>query len=173
MKKTFPLIHPKHKPERQLEAVKGEISKYLKRERRKQLPEDVDFWDFDCKCGASEETAEAVHVAELPKRIEAVQAEGAVDCYVEILAKYGKREMEEQPKNPLHGYTLEQIVESLADYYGWEHLGEQIPIRCFQFEPSVKSSLKFLRKTPWARKKVEDLFLYTLKTYGEADSDDS
>lgn len=91
MKKTFPLTHPKKKPERQLEAVKGEISKYLKRERRKTLPEKVDFWDFDCKCGATEETAEVVHVAELPKRIETIQAEGATECYIEILAKHGKR----------------------------------------------------------------------------------
>ncbi|WP_269523801.1 VF530 family protein [Coraliomargarita parva] len=74
-----------------------------------------------------------------------------------------------QPNNPLHGYTLEVIVSSLADYYGWDELGEMIPIRCFTHDPSVKSSLKFLRKTPWARKKVEDLFVYTLETYGESD----
>ncbi|MFU8848291.1 MAG: DUF6172 family protein [Opitutales bacterium] len=166
MKKTFPLTDAKHKPERQLEAVKGEISKYLKRERRKPLPEEVDFWDFDCRCGTSEESAEAVHVKALPQRMEALQTEGASECYVEILAKPGKRAVE-QPNNPLHGYTLEQIVESLSDYYGWESLGEQIPIRCFQMDPSVKSSLKFLRQTPWARQKVEELFLYTLKTYGE------
>ena len=71
-----------------------------------------------------------------------------------------------QPNNPLHGYTLEQIVQSLSDYYGWEYMGEKIPIRCFLFEPSVKSSLKFLRRTPWARKRVEALFVYTLKTHG-------
>ena len=72
----------------------------------------------------------------------------------------------EQPKNPLHGYTLEQIVVSLSDYYGWEGLGGRIEVRCFNDDPSVKSSLKFLRKTPWARKKVEDLFIYTLAKYG-------
>lgn len=72
----------------------------------------------------------------------------------------------EQPKNPLHGYTLEQIVTSLSDYYGWEGLGGRIEVRCFNEDPSVKSSLKFLRKTPWARKKVEDLFIYTLAKYG-------
>ncbi len=71
-----------------------------------------------------------------------------------------------QLNNPLHGYTLEQIVISLSDYYSWEELGKLIPVRCFNYEPSVKSSLKFLRKTPWARKKVEDLFVYTLQTYG-------
>ena len=72
----------------------------------------------------------------------------------------------EQPKNPLHGYTLEQIIVSLSDYYGWDGLGGRIEIRCFNENPSVKSSLKFLRKTPWARKKVEDLFIYTLNKYG-------
>ncbi|MGC6424738.1 MAG: VF530 family DNA-binding protein [Lentimonas sp.] len=74
--------------------------------------------------------------------------------------------VQEQPNNPLHGYTLEQIVISLSDYYGWDALAEQIPIRCFRFDPTVKSSLKFLRRTPWARKKIEDLFVYTLKNYG-------
>ena len=68
---------------------------------------------------------------------------------------------EEQPHNPLHAVTLEQIVTSLADYYGWEELGKHIEIKCFTSNPSVKSSLKFLRKTPWARKKVEDLYLAT------------
>lgn len=73
----------------------------------------------------------------------------------------------EQPNNPLHGYTLEAIVTNLVDYYGWEELGARIDIRCFNLDPSVKSSLKFLRKTPWARKKVEDLFVYTMEKYGE------
>lgn len=66
---------------------------------------------------------------------------------------------EEQPNNPLHGVTLEQIVNSLVEQYGWDELGMLINIRCFNSNPSVKSSLKFLRKTPWARKKVEDLYL--------------
>jgi len=64
-----------------------------------------------------------------------------------------------QPNNPLHGRTLESIVNYLVDYYGWEELGKIIPINCFKNNPSVKSSLTFLRKTPWARKKVEDLFV--------------
>ena len=76
----------------------------------------------------------------------------------------------EQPNNPLHGYTLEAIVTNLQEYYGWEGLGERVNIRCFQNDPSVKSSLKFLRKTPWARKEVEELFVYTLKQYGESES---
>ncbi|MGK4475414.1 VF530 family DNA-binding protein [Aeromonas molluscorum] len=65
-----------------------------------------------------------------------------------------------QPRNPLHGLTLEAIVTELVAYYGWEQLGEQINIRCFTDDPSIKSSLKFLRKTPWAREKVESLYLY-------------
>lgn len=66
---------------------------------------------------------------------------------------------ESQPNNPLHGKTLEAIVTHLADQYGWKELGEIIPINCFINNPSIKSSLTFLRKTPWARKKVEDLYL--------------
>ncbi len=67
------------------------------------------------------------------------------------------------PKNPLHGITLERMVTDLADYFGWAELGERIPVRCFTFEPSVSSSLKFLRKTPWAREKVESLYLFMLR----------
>lgn len=66
---------------------------------------------------------------------------------------------EQQPNNPLHGVTLEQIVTSLADYHGWQQLGQRINIRCFTHDPSVKSSLKFLRKMPWAREQVEALYL--------------
>ena len=62
--------------------------------------------------------------------------------------------------DPLHGITLEAIVIALVERHGWAKLGELIDIRCFQLDPSVKSSLKFLRRTPWARKKVEDLYLY-------------
>lgn len=68
-----------------------------------------------------------------------------------------------QPRNPLHGITLEAIVTALVDEYGWPGLDERIPLRCFAFEPSVKSSLKFLRKTPWAREKVESLYLFMLR----------
>jgi len=64
-----------------------------------------------------------------------------------------------QPNNPLHGITLKQIVTELEDIYGWEELGEIININCFTNDPSINSSLKFLRKTPWAREKVEDLYL--------------
>ena len=65
----------------------------------------------------------------------------------------------EQKNNPLHGITLEKIVTSLVDYYGWDALSKQIDINCFKSNPSIKSSLKFLRKTPWAREKVEALYL--------------
>jgi len=68
-----------------------------------------------------------------------------------------------QPRNPLHGLTLEAIVTALAECYGWEGLGERIPVRCFTHDPSVASSLKFLRKTPWAREKVEGLYLFMLR----------
>ena len=69
----------------------------------------------------------------------------------------------EQAGNPLHGVTLEAVVTALAEHYGWEELGQRIAIRCFQSEPSVASSLKFLRKTPWARDKVESLYLFMLR----------
>jgi len=67
----------------------------------------------------------------------------------------------EQPKSndPLHGMTLEMIVTRLVEQYGWDELGRRIPIRCFTNNPTIKSSLTFLRRTPWARKKVEDLYL--------------
>ena len=64
-----------------------------------------------------------------------------------------------QANNPLHGLTLELIVTRLLDYYGWDGLAERIPVNCFMNDPSIKSSLKFLRKTPWARAKVESLYL--------------
>ena len=60
--------------------------------------------------------------------------------------------------DPLHGVTLEQLLRELVDCHGWEALGQQVNIRCFQYQPSITSSLRFLRRTPWARAKVEDLF---------------
>ena len=66
---------------------------------------------------------------------------------------------EHKSKDPLHGKTLEMILNELVGYYGWEHLGIKIDIRCFNVDPSIKSSLAFLRKTPWARKKVEDMYI--------------
>ena len=69
---------------------------------------------------------------------------------------------ETQPKNPLHGVTLEMILTDLVAHYGWEELGRTINIKCFNHEPGIKSSLKFLRKPPWAREKVEALYLRSL-----------
>jgi uncharacterized protein (DUF2132 family) len=69
----------------------------------------------------------------------------------------------EQKNNPLHGKTLEMILSDLVAHYGWERLGEYITINCFNNNPGIKSSLTFLRKTPWARKKVEDLYLDMLE----------
>lgn len=69
--------------------------------------------------------------------------------------------MNKQPNNPLHGITLEQMLIKLVEYYGWEELGKLININCFNNDPSVKSSLKFLRRTQWAREKVEKLYLKT------------
>jgi uncharacterized protein (DUF2132 family) len=68
-----------------------------------------------------------------------------------------------QPRNPLHGLTLEAILTALVAHYGWPGRGERIPLRCFTSDPSIGSSLKFLRKTPWAREKVESLYLFMLR----------
>jgi uncharacterized protein (DUF2132 family) len=69
---------------------------------------------------------------------------------------------EQKHKDPLHGVTLEKIVTKLVEEYGWDELGQRVPVRCFLYDPSVKSSLTFLRKTPWARKKVEELYVQSL-----------
>lgn len=66
-------------------------------------------------------------------------------------------------KDPLHGITLEKLLTVLVEQYGWEELGRRVPIRCFLFDPSIKSSLKFLRKTPWARAKVEQIYIESVR----------
>lgn len=68
----------------------------------------------------------------------------------------------ERSNDPLHGVTLEMMLNALVEQFGWDELGRRIPIRCFTNDPGIKSSLKFLRRTPWARKKVEDLYLLTI-----------
>jgi uncharacterized protein (DUF2132 family) len=73
----------------------------------------------------------------------------------------------EQPGNALHGITLEMILTALVEQFGWEELGRRITIKCFTDDPSIKSSLKFLRRTSWARKKVEDLYLKSLKKHAK------
>ena len=78
--------------------------------------------------------------------------------------------MTEQPNNPLHGITLKKVVEDLVELYGFEELGNRINIRCFTHDPSVKSSLKFLRKTQWARDKVEDLYVSKMAAMKQQES---
>lgn len=72
--------------------------------------------------------------------------------------------MKNQPNNPLHGITLEMMLTQLVEHYGWDEIGDRIRVRCFSYDPSIKSSLKFLRKTPWARAKVEALYLEMVNT---------
>ena len=91
MKKTFPLTHPKIKPARLADSIRAEISKYIKRERRKELPEGVDFWDFDCKVGADAASADEQHISAVSKAIGQVLEEGNDTVYVEILVKQATR----------------------------------------------------------------------------------
>lgn len=91
MKKTYTLTHPKIKADRLIEAAICDVRKYLKRERNKKLPMGVDFWDFDCKFGTTEDTARAIHVSELPKLIDEAKVHQLESLYVEILAKPGHR----------------------------------------------------------------------------------
>ena len=91
MKKTFKLSHPKIKYARLIEAAKNDAKKYLKRERNKALPKDADFWDFDCKYGATEQEAQVIHVAEINQYISQAEAEQLESFYLEILAKPAKR----------------------------------------------------------------------------------
>ncbi len=92
MKKIFPLSAPNHQPPRVIEQIKNDIRKYIKRERKKSLPEGVDFWDFNCKIGENETTSEVKHVEELATAIDAVAAHNAASVYVEILAAPGHRQ---------------------------------------------------------------------------------
>ncbi|MCW1886955.1 DUF6172 family protein [Luteolibacter flavescens] len=91
MKKTFSLDVPDRKPALVLDAVKHELRKYLKRERRKPLPEGVDFWDFDCRVGATAAEAAATHPGDLEKAVAEIATAGGKEAYVEILAKSGHR----------------------------------------------------------------------------------
>lgn len=97
MKKTFPLQREGRHPDRVLDALKHELRKYMARERRRPLPPETDFWDFDCRFGASEETAEAAHPAELNRLIDALAQGGAAQCYVELLAKPVRRQWVARP----------------------------------------------------------------------------
>ena len=106
MKKNFPLQAEGKHPDRVLEAVKHEIRKYFKRERNRDVPKGVDFWDFDCRMGLQDDTAERVHVAELNKALDALADQGAEAVYVEILRKPGIRQSKppapaDETSNPL------------------------------------------------------------------------
>lgn len=96
MRKTFELTHPKIKMARMVEAVKHEVKKYLKRERNKSLPEGADYWDFDCKIGTSEQTADVIHVASINKEIDVMEANAVTAFYLEILARPATRQFEER-----------------------------------------------------------------------------
>ena len=100
MKKTFPLTHPKIKPARMADSIRAEVKKYITRERRKELPEGVDFWDFDCKVGTDAAAATTQHVSEISKAIGHVLEEGSETVYVEIIAKPATRNKPAKPAKP-------------------------------------------------------------------------
>ena len=103
MKKTFNLTHPKIKYPRMVEATKSEVRKYIKRERRRELPEGVDYWDFDCKFGDTEAEARAIHLKELDGCINEAEKRGLTSFYIEILATPGCRTKKTNPaRNPTH-----------------------------------------------------------------------
>ena len=91
MKKTFSLVHPKIKVPRLVEAVKFEVKKYVKRERNKPRPEDVDFWDFDCRFGADEASSKTIHLSAIGESIDSAETQKLESFYLEILSKPGRR----------------------------------------------------------------------------------
>jgi hypothetical protein len=95
MKKTFVLTHPKIKTDRLFEAVKRDVKKYIKREQKKELPENVDYWDFDCKYGHTAEEAKTIHIAEINKFIDEAEELKLESFYLEIIAKAGHRKTKE------------------------------------------------------------------------------
>jgi hypothetical protein len=102
MKKLFPLTSPTHKPDRQVEFVKKDVNKYVSRERRKPFPKGVDYWDFDCKCGVTEESAVVIRVGEFSQEIDKAVAAKAANVYIEILAKPGIRKKKTPPAPRTH-----------------------------------------------------------------------
>lgn len=98
MKKTFPLTHPKIKPERLVEGIRGDVNKYLKRERKKKLPAGVDFWDFECRVGVTMDTAESLHVTAVSQAVGDVLAAGGETCFVELTTIRGKRTKKPKPE---------------------------------------------------------------------------
>jgi hypothetical protein len=98
MRKTFILTHPKHKRPRLVEGVRHEVKKYAKRERNKKLPQGVDYWDFDCKFGHTEEEARVIHLSDISQCIDEVDKEELASFYLEILVKQGVRMKSDKPK---------------------------------------------------------------------------
>lgn len=113
MKKTFALTHEKIATPRLVEAIKHEVNKYLKRERRRALPSGADFWAFDCRFGADAESAQAVHVAELNKAISQAETDGLTSFYLEVMARPEARHFEER--------DVEEDDEALSDE---EHINQ-------------------------------------------------
>ena len=111
MRKNFPLQIDGRHPDRVLDAVKHEVRTYLKRERRRDLPEGIDFWDFDCKCGLQAADAEVVHLSALIAAIDALAKAQATSVYIEILAKHGKR----TPKPELIPLVAEEPEDDLPE----------------------------------------------------------
>ncbi len=103
MKKTFKLTHPKIKVPRLVEAIKYEVKKYIKRERKKTLPEKVDFWDFDCRFGVDEATSEVIHVSAINKFISQAESKQLESFYLEILAKPGHRSKKPREEQQING----------------------------------------------------------------------
>jgi Family of unknown function (DUF6172) len=95
MKKTFVLKHPKIKAARLFEAVKRDVKKYIKREQKKELPENVDYWDFDCRYGHTEQEAKPIHISEINKSIDEAEGLSLESFYLEIIAKAGHRKKKE------------------------------------------------------------------------------
>ncbi|QUM81893.1 hypothetical protein HWV01_17180 [Moritella sp. 5] len=103
MKKTFVLNHPKIVPARQVESIKSEIRKYIKRERNKVLPKGVDYWDFDCKYGVTEQEAQVIHLSEINKSIDSGDLSKDASFYVEVLVKDGIRVISEEDEDLDYG----------------------------------------------------------------------
>jgi len=118
MKKTFKMTHPKIKVPRLVEAIKYEVKKYIKRERRKPLPDNVDFWDFDCRYGADEASSEVIHLSAINKSVSQAEAEQLESFYLEILAKPGirrKKPNQEQEANGEDSAAQDEEVEKIEE----------------------------------------------------------
>ena len=109
MKKTFKMTHPKIKVPRLVEAIKYEVKKYIKRERRKPLPSGVDFWDFDCRYGVDEASSEVIHLSAINKSISQAEADQLESFYLEILVKLGHRT--KKPQDEQQGNEEDSVVE--------------------------------------------------------------